>query len=130
MTTVKLIGVRVPTSRGKRRLRRLGRMLSKHKDRSLMLIGRDSKVTYIMTRRMPTQVDDSAERNEKGELPVLHAYYFSFPLGITNTTLFVCNDFNVPFAQIKKQRDVIVKYEKDRLVFRTKSCTKCQKSER
>ena len=92
-----------------------------------MLIGRDSKVTYIMTKRMPTQVDDSAERNEKGELPILPAYYYSFPLGITNTTLFMCNDFNVPLAPIKKQRDSIVKYEKDRLAFRTKSCKKCER---
>ena len=92
-----------------------------------MLIGRDSKVTYIMTKRMPTQVDDSAERNEKGELPILPAYYYSFPLGITNTTLFMCNDFNVPFAQIKKQRNSIVKYEKDRLAFRTKPCKNCNK---
>ena len=92
-----------------------------------MLIGRDSKVTYIMTKRMPTQVDDSAERNEKGELPILLAYYYSFPLGITNVSLFMCDDFNVPFAQIKKQRNSIVKYEKDRLAFRTKPCKNCNK---
>lgn len=95
-----------------------------------MLIGRDSKITYIMTKRMPAQVDDSSERNKEGELPILPAYYYSFPLGITNTTLFMCSNFNVPFAQIKKQRDSIVKYEKDRLVFRTNFCNKCQKSER
>lgn len=92
-----------------------------------MLIGRDSKVTYIMTKRMPTQVDDSSERNEKGELPILPAYYYSFPLGITNTALFMCNDFNVPFAQIKKHRNSIVKYEEDRLAFRINSCKKCSK---
>lgn len=104
---IKLVGVRVPTSRGKRRLRRFGRILAKYREQN---VNKNPKVLTIRTQYMPYQFDDSYEHEESENLEILDGYYYSFPVATLKDSPLCHINFDIPFAQVKSERELLHKH--------------------
>lgn len=104
---IKLIGVRVPTSRAKRRLRRFGRIMAKYREQN---VNKNPKVLTIRTQYMPWCFDDSYEREENEKLELLEGYYFSFPTGVLKDSPMWFKYFDIPFAQVRSERELLHKH--------------------